>query len=93
MRTIERTKQFKKDYQRELMGKFNKTLERRFTEILQYLVHDSKLPVKYMDHNLQGEYSDCRDCHIYPDLALIYQNNTSDILKLIRLGSHSELFG
>jgi mRNA interferase YafQ len=93
MRTIERTTQFKKDYQRELKGKFNKTLESRFVTVLQHLLTDTKLPIKYMDHQLQGEYSACRDCHIFPDLVLIYQKPTPTTLTLVRIGSHSELFG
>jgi mRNA interferase YafQ len=93
MRTIERTTQFKKDYQLELKGKFSTTLEKRFTLVLQYLINDVNLPIKYMDHKLQGEYADCRDCHIYPDLVLIYQKTLINSLKLIRLGSHSKLFG
>ena len=43
------------------------------------------------DHALTGNWRDYRDCHIKPDLVLIYQKPESDILRLVRLGSHSEL--
>jgi mRNA interferase YafQ len=40
---------------------------------------------------LTGEWQDHRDCHIKPDLVLIYRKPDADSLQLIRLGSHSEL--
>jgi mRNA interferase YafQ len=43
------------------------------------------------DHPLSGEWSDHRDCHIRPDLVLIYRKPDDDSLELVRLGSHSEL--
>ena len=43
------------------------------------------------DHALSGEWSDHRDCHVKPDLILIYQKPDADTLRLVRLGSHSEL--
>ena len=55
-------------------------------------VKDIPLPEKYRDHGLEGQWKDCRDCHINPDLVLIYRK-TENRLQLIRLGTHSELFG
>ena len=49
------------------------------------------LPHRYFDHPLLGELQDCRDCHIRPDLVLIYKTPDADTLELVRLGSHSEL--
>ncbi|NNM83397.1 MAG: type II toxin-antitoxin system YafQ family toxin [Burkholderiales bacterium] len=40
---------------------------------------------------MTGEWKDCRDCHIKPDLVLIYRKQGEDELQLVRLGSHSEL--
>ena len=34
-----------------------------------------------------------RECHLKPDLLLIYRKPGADTLRLARLGSHSELFG
>jgi mRNA interferase YafQ len=56
------------------------------------LLADQVLPLRYRDHALGGEYSDCRECHIKPDLLLIYRKVGDDVLELTRLGSHSELF-
>ena len=43
------------------------------------------------DHALSGEWADHRDCHVRPDLVLIYQKPDAATLRLVRLGSHSEL--
>ena len=43
------------------------------------------------DHALSGEWGDHRDCHVKPDLVLIYQKSGADTLRLVRLGSHAEL--
>ena len=50
-----------------------------------------KAAQRHLDHPLSGEWSDHRDCHIKPDLILIYRKPDDDHLDLVRLGSHSEL--
>lgn len=50
------------------------------------------LPEKNKDHQLIGDYSGCRECHIEPDWLLIYKQ-TGDELQLFRTGTHSDLFG
>ena len=55
------------------------------------LAADALLPRRYFDHRLTGEWSDHRDCHIKPDLVLIYRKPDAAALELVRLGSHSEL--
>jgi mRNA interferase YafQ len=55
------------------------------------LATDSPLPEKLHDHALSGEWKDHRDCHIKPDLVLIYRLPDANSLELVRLGSHSEL--
>ena len=42
-------------------------------------------------HALIGDWKDHRDCHVKPDLVLIHQKPDADVLRLVRLGSHSEL--
>lgn len=91
MRTIKRTTQFKRDFKREKRGRHMMTLEGDLNKILQLLAKDDKLPESIHDHSLVGNFKDCRDCHIKPDLILIYRKTTDNILELIRLGSHSEL--
>ena len=72
MLTIERTGQFKRDYKREHKGRHRTTLETALVEVLKVLVQDQPLEDKYRDHQLTGSYKDYRDCHIKPDLVLIY---------------------
>jgi mRNA interferase YafQ len=59
--------------------------------VVQLLILDTKLPESMHDHSLTGNLKDCRDCHIKPDLVLIYRKINDNTLELIRLGSHSEL--
>jgi mRNA interferase YafQ len=91
MRTIERTGQFKRDYKREAKGPHRKTLERDFIAIVVALAADVPLAENHQDHPLGGTWKDHRDCHIKPDLLLIYRKPGPDVLQLVRLGSHSEL--
>jgi mRNA interferase YafQ len=57
------------------------------------LLEDKTLPEKTRDHELSGEWSDHRECHLKPDLLLIYRKPDAHVLQLVRMGSHSELFG
>lgn len=91
MRTIKRTAKFKRDYKREKRRKHGINLDDILLKAVKYLVADIILPVHMRDHALIGNWKDCRDCHIKPDLVLIYRKPDADTLELIRLGSHSEL--
>lgn len=91
MRTIERTSQFKRDYKREAKGSNRATLEVDFIDVLTALANDKPLADKHHDHALIGDWKDHRDCHIKPDLILIYRKPDIAVLQLVRLGSHSEL--
>ena len=66
-------------------------LESLLRPALELLVEDKPLPQRYSDHALSGEWKDHRDCHVRPDLVLIYRFVGTDSLELVRLGSHSEL--
>ena len=88
MREITLTSQFKRDYKKRsrdtsLVGLVEQTVE--------LLAAGKPLEARLRDHPLKGGYAGCRECHIKPDLLLIYVQ-TTDELRLIRLGSHSELF-
>ncbi len=91
MRTIERTSQFKRDYKRESQGRHRAYLDAGLALIVENLSNDQPLESRHHDHALSGEWSDHRDCHVKPDLVLIYQKAGADTLRLVRLGSHSEL--
>lgn len=91
MRSICKTKKFKKDQKRELKGQHKDYLEEELIVLVTMLANDSILPERYKDHPLSGELKDCRDSHLLPDLVLIYKKIGKDRLELIRLGSHGEL--
>lgn len=84
-------RQFKRDYKREKSGRHGRNLEALLNEVLERLAADKPLPHHNYDHPLVGNWIDHRDCHIKPDLVLIYQKTENNRLVLVRLGSHSEL--
>jgi mRNA interferase YafQ len=91
MRTIRYTNRFKRDYKREKAGQRGKTLDGELNEIIRLIAADAPLPRRHFDHPLSGEWRDHRDCHVRPDLILIYRKPDDKNLDLVRLGSHSEL--
>lgn len=90
-RNIERTSQFKKDYKREMKGQYRGNLKEDLVTVLKKLEADEALAPKYKDHPLIGNWRPKQECHIKPDLLLIYEKKNLDTLILVRLGSHSEL--
>jgi len=93
MRRIERSTAFKRDYRRVKAASRYRDLDDRLGAILQFLVNDQPLPPHNRDHHLSGDRSGYRDCHLWPDLLLIYAKPLPDVLRLVRLGSHADLFG
>ena len=91
MRTIERTRQFKRDYKRESRGRHRTDLDEQLAVIVQALASDDMLEPHHHDHTLGGLWADFRDCHLRPDLVLIYQKPDARTLRLVRIGSHAEL--
>lgn len=90
MLTIKYETTFKKDFKRIIKRGYNIQL---LEDVIEILASGQLLPEKYKDHNLTGNYYDCRECHITPDWFLIYKiNNNELILYLTRTGTHSDLF-
>ena len=89
MKAIARTTRFKKEYLRHIAGR---PLEQEFAGLVRLLVGGAALPAGYRDHPLKGSPSGYRDCHLRGDIVVIYQA-TADLVKFVRIGSHSELFG
>ncbi len=88
MRKIEISSAFKKD----LKAFRHSNIKLKLEDVIILLQNDKPLPEKYRDHNLLGNWTGYRECHISPDLLLIYKKEP-ETLKIARLGSHSELFG
>ncbi len=91
MRTIKQSSPFKRDLKREARGPHRQTLQSDFVGIVETLANDEPLAEKYRDHALSGDWQGHRDCHIKPDLVLVYRKPNDVELQLVRLGSHSEL--
>jgi len=92
MRTIRYTTRFKRDYKRERKSaRYRATLETDLLTITKALATDVPLQPSYHDHPLINNWKDHRDCHIKPDLVLIYRKPDSKTLEFVRLGSHNQL--
>jgi mRNA interferase YafQ len=89
MKILHYTTQYKKDFKkyRNQPEKLQKLLK-----VLIMLENEEVLPEKLKAHKLAGQYKDCMECHIEGDFLLIWFDEDSDIIEILRLGSHSELF-
>ena len=89
MKILRYSTQYKKDFKRyrNNPGKLVKLLE-----VFRMLENDMELPDEYKAHRLKGKYKDCMECHIEGDFLLIWLDAESNIIEVLRLGSHSELF-
>ena len=89
-RKVHRTAQFRRDLRKA--HKQGKNIALLF-EIITLLANDEPLPQKHRDHALAGNWSGFRECHIAPDLLMVYQKTANGelVLVLTRLASHSEL--
>lgn len=82
---------FKKDTKKLFL---NKKIEEEFLYVIYTLAKGESLQIKYNDHPLHWDFSWCRECHVRPDILMIYQYEKDElVLLLIRAWSHSELFG
>lgn len=92
MRTIKYAAQFKRDYKREKKSSRHKsTVDKNLLDVVRLLSCDKPLLKRHCDHALTGNWKSHRDCHIKPDLILIYRKPDMKLLELIRIGSHSKL--
>lgn len=90
MLTIKYQITFKRDYKRIVKRGYDVRL---LEKVISLLAEQKPLPEKYRDHNLSGNYTGCRECHITPDWLLIYEIKEDELLLyLTRTGSHSDLF-
>ena len=89
MKTVRKTTQFKKDFKRYC--KDRKKVEALFA-IVEKLANGESIPVEYSPHPLKGRWKNHMECHVEDDYLLIWYDKETDVIKLVRLGSHSELF-
>ena len=90
MYSIRPTTKFQKDLKRLKKRGLDMSL---LTDVIKKLAIGEPLSEKNRDHQLTGNYGNCRECHITPDWLLIYEVDGEElILYLTRTGSHSDLF-
>lgn len=88
MREIVHTSQFKRDFKKLRLSDQD---EARLLEVIDALIDDKPIPVRYRDHGLTGNWIGYRECHLKPDILLIYKPE-GNVVKFMRIGSHSSLF-
>ena len=81
---------YKKDFKRH---QDNPKKMKALRDVLSMLQNEQPIPAEYLPHMLHGDYKGCMECHIQGDFLLIWVDPNTDIIELVRLGSHSELFG
>lgn len=87
---LEYSGQFKRDFKR--MVKRGADVELMRT-VLHFLENDGQVPASYKPHTLSGNYQGIWECHIEPDWLLMYDiSNTIRLIRLVRTGTHSDLF-
>lgn len=90
MKELHFSTQYKKDAKR--FRNQPKKME-KVAEILRMLRDEIPIPASYRPHLLTGNYAGCMECHIEGDFLLIWIDETDNLIGVLRLGSHSELFG
>lgn len=91
MRTPHTTSAFRRDWRSLRKSGRLPDSERAFREVVAKLLADEPLPAQYRDHQLRGKRRGERECHVRPDLILIYRKVDKEVLQLVRIGSHSQL--
>ena len=89
MKQLQPTTQYRKDLKR--YKHCPEKLE-ALKKILNLLKNEQPIPIDYKPHMLKGQYKGCMECHIESDFLLIWFDEMNDIIELVRLGTHSELF-
>lgn len=90
MKILRFSSQYKKDAKR--FRNQPKKME-KVVEILGMLRDEIPIPPEYSPHMLKGDYKGCMECHVEGDFLLLWIDETENPIGVLRLGSHSELFG
>ena len=89
MKIIRRSSKFKKDVKRFLS---NERKMNALLEVVRMLENELPLPLSLKPHMLESKWKGYMECHVENDFLLIWIDETTDTIKLVRLGSHSDLF-
>ena len=90
MKKLQPTTQYRKD-----LKKYKNQPQKldALKTVLEMLKKEQPIPAEYKPHMLVGQYRGCMECHIQGDFLLIWVDETKNVIELVRLGTHSELFG
>ena len=89
MYKLKQSSQFKKDLKRYLN---DPEKMRSLQEVTRQLMQNGKVSRRYKPHRLKGNYAGFMECHVGSDFLLVWIDPDAMVIKLVRLGSHSELF-
>jgi len=89
MKRIRGTTQYRKDFKKY---KHRPDKLESLLKVIRMLENDIELPEIYKKHELKGKYKGCLECHMEGDFLLIWIDDKNNIIELVRLGTHSELF-
>ena len=92
-RRIEYSTKFRKDFK-----KYSRNPEKvaKIRSAVSLLEQGAEIPRSMRPHKLIGNYAGYMELHVEGDLLLIWFEETGAgelVINLVRLGSHSELFG
>ena len=90
MNELSFSNKFKRDMKKQSLELF---VSEEWVEVIASLSSGAAMREKYCDHDLKGNWKGYRECHIKPDLLLIYKYQSNHDILLYRIGSHSELYG
>lgn len=82
--------QYKKDYKRY---RHQPKKLKALAEVIDMLANGQPIPPEYSPHKLLGQYKGCLECHVDDDFLLVWLDEVNNVIELVRLGTHSELFG
>ncbi|MHB1680942.1 MAG: type II toxin-antitoxin system RelE/ParE family toxin [bacterium] len=86
---LSKSNRFKKHYPKRVKNQEDDVI---FSSVIENLLNQKPLETKFKDHKLTDDFNHCRECHIKNDLLLMYQV-LDDELRLVDIGTHSQLFG
>lgn len=90
MKELRQTGQFKRDLKRY---QHRRDKLAKLAEVLELLRHEMPISSLCKPHLLTGDYKGCMECHIEGDFLLVWIDEETNTISLLRLGSHSEIFG
>ena len=89
MKSFKTSTQYRKDLKRY---RNNPSKPSALHEVLKLLKYEQPIHAKYKPHMLLGQYKGCMECHVQGDFLLIWVDEVNNIIELVRLGTHAELF-